>query len=395
VTIVRVEQNELSEAFLRAAAEAGYPRVDCLDDQQIEQFGYNQITIKNGKRCSTATAYLQPARRRSNLNVVTHGKVTKVIIKDGAAKGIEYRSAGKIEAIYARREVILCAGVFGSAEILQRSGVGAGDHLQQLEIPVVADVPGVGRNLQDHIGVGMTFECARPITINDIVHSKRRLAWELAKYGLFRKGLLTSTPVPAAGLIRTDPSSDEPDVKLQLRNWNRSHSGRKKERMGLSRISSFGVAVHLMHPESRGTVRIKSGDSDASPEIKFNFFQSQKDWQAAIAGQRVTRTIMARPAMKPYIVKELTPGPECASDEDLLEHFRSHAISNHHAVGTCRMGSDPSSVVDVRLRVRGVAGLRVVDASIMPRQVAANTNATTIMIAEKGASMIREDARSR
>lgn len=393
--VARVQKDELSEAFLTAANEAGYPRLDYLDDQQIEGFGYNQVTIKNGKRCSTATAYLSEARRRPNVEVLTRCEVERVIFQDGAARGIEYRTnAGERCKIFARREVILCAGVFGSPEILQRSGIGNGCLLQSLQVPVIADLPGVGENLQDHIGVGLSFECARPVTINDVVNSRPKFLLAIAEYFLFRKGLLTSTPVASAGLIRTDASLDEPDVKLQLRNWNRSHSGRKKERMGLSPFSSFGVAVHLMHSESRGTVRIRGPYSDVRPEIKFNYFQAEKDWRAAINGQRAARTIMSMPSMRKYIVREMSPGPTCVTDEDLLGHFRSSAISNHHAVGTCKIGADAMAVVDSRLSLRGITGLRVVDASVMPRIVAANTNSTTIMIAEKGAAMIREDARS-
>jgi choline dehydrogenase len=392
--VSNVERDELSEAFLAAAVQAGYLRIPSFNGYIQEGFAYNQITLRNGRRCSTATAYIYPARRRRNLDVIVDATATRIVVKDGKAHKVEYRRDGVIEAVTARREIIVSSGVFNSPHLLQRSGIGPADLLRRFDIPVVANVPGVGENLQDHIGVGMTYECARPITINDTVNNPLRLSLAVAKYFVFRKGLLASTPVPSAGLIRTDPSLAEPDVKLQLRNWNRSASGRKKERMGLVALSSFGVAVHLMHPTSRGTVRLKSKDENAPPEIRFNFFTSERDRHSATVGQRETRKLMSMPAMRPYVVRELTPGAEFQSDDELVEHFRKRAISGHHATGSCRMGIDDLAAVDPRLRVRGVEGLRVIDASVMPRQVAANTNATTIMIAEKGAAMILEDAKA-
>ncbi|MCO5063534.1 MAG: GMC family oxidoreductase N-terminal domain-containing protein [Rhizobiaceae bacterium] len=391
--VTNLRRDPLSDAFIQAADEAGYRKNGGFNGRNQNGFGYNQVTIAKGRRVSTSSAYLHPARRRSNLNVLTRTTATRILFENGEAKGIEFVRDGITKTILARREVVLCGGVFNSPQLLQVSGVGPGELLAQCNVPLVSHSPGVGENLQDHIGVGMTYQCAKPVTINDIVNNPFRLALSIAEYALFRRGLLTSTPVAAAGLICTDPSHHEPDVKLQLRNWNRSHSGRSKERMGLSPLSSFGVAVHLMHPESRGSVRIKSASAEVPPEIRFNFFLSERDHQSALIGQRINRQIMSMPAMRPFIVKELSPGPDCNSDDELVENFRKRAISGHHATGSCKMGVDELAVVDPRLRVRGVGRLRVVDASIMPRQVAANTNATTIMIGEKGSAMIMEDAR--
>ena len=391
--VSNLPRDPLSEAFIDAALQAGYSRNGyCFNGKNQEGFDYNQVSIRNGRRCSTATAYLRPARRRNNLRVIVDALATRILFKEGAARGVEFTRNGQTQTVLARREVILSGGVFNSPQLLQISGVGPGSLIGEFGIPLVADLPGVGENLQDHIGVGMAYQCNQPITLNDIVNNPLRRLLAGIQYALFRKGMLASSPVPSAGMIRTDPSLAAPDVKLQFRSWNRSHSGRAKEPVALSPLSSFGVAVHLMHPDSRGTVRIKSSNSAEAPEIRFNFFVSERDHRTAAAGMRITRKIMAMPAMARYIVKELTPGPQCSGDSDLIDNFRHRAISGHHATGSCKMGTDDMAVVDPRLRVRGVGHLRVIDASVMPRQVAANINATTIMIAEKGAAMVIEDA---
>lgn len=394
LTVSNCPRDELGDAFIDAALQAGYSRnVHGFNGRCQEGFDYNQMSIRNGRRCSTAVAYLHPARRRNNLSVIVGALATRILFKDGAARGIEFRRNGITQTVLARREVILAGGAFNSPQLLQISGVGPADLLSEFNIPLVANLPGVGENLQDHIGAGMTYQCSRPITVNDIVNNPlRRLAAGI-QYVLFRKGLLASSAGTAAGMIRTDPALSAPDVKLQVTNWNRTLRGQKKL-MGLSPLSSFSVGMKLMHPENRGAVRIKSADGAAAPEIRFNCFVSERDQRIAVAALRVIRHIMAMPAIAPYIVQELTPGPQCSTDSGLIDHVRQHANFGGHCTGTCRMGIDDMAVVDPRLRLRGVERLRVIDASVMPRIVAANTNATAIMIAEKGSAMVIEDAKA-
>jgi len=307
---------------------------------------------------------------------------------------VEFTRDGVTHTILARREVVLCGGVFNTPQLLQISGVGPGSLLAEHGIPVVVHLPGVGENLQDHLGTGMTYHCSKPITVNAIVNNPVRRTLGGLRYIFFRSGFLASHASSAAGMVRTDPSLPAPDVKLQFRNWNRSHSGRAKQPMGLHPLSSFSVTMALMHPDNRGSVRIRSANANEAPVIRFNFFQSEKDQRTAVAALKVIRRIMSMPAMKPYVLAELTPGVECTSDADLLAHCRKRALSSHHPVGTCAMGNGDMAVVDSHLRVRGVGRLRVMDASVFPRQVAAHTVATVVMVAEKGCDMLVADSKS-
>lgn len=383
---------ELTDAFVAAGIEAGYPRNDDFNGPSQDGFGYNQATIRNGRRGSTSIDFLRPARRRGNLAVYTHALATRVQFKDGQASGVEFRRDGVLRHISARREVIVAGGSFNSPQLLQVSGVGPADLLQKHGIAVVADLPGVGANLQDHFQLSVSYRCSRPVTVNDYVNNPLRRMAMGAQYLLFRKGLMATNATMVGGCIRTDPSLPAPDAKLQLRLWGRSITGRTRERMGLHPFSSFLVSVMLLHPDNRGTVRINSADSGVQPEIRFNYFQSARDRKASLVSLRAIRKIMAMPAIASYVAEEMSPGPKCESDADLLDFCRRNGTTNHHSVGTCKMGIDDQAVVDARLRVRGVARLRVVDASIMPAIVGGNPNATIVMIAEKGAAMILGDA---
>ncbi len=383
---------ELTDAFVAAGIEAGYPGNDDFNGPSQDGFGYNQATIRNGRRGSTSIDFLRPARRRGNLKVFTHALATRLLFKNGQAVGVEFRRDGVTQRVTACREVIVASGSFNSPQLLQVSGVGPAELLKQHGIPVVADLAGVGANLQDHFQLSVSYRCSRPVTVNDYVNNPlRRLAMG-AQYLLFRKGLMATNATMVGGCIRTDPSLPAPDAKLQLRLWGRSITGRSRERMGLHPFSSFLVSVMLLHPDNRGTVRIQSADSSVQPTIRFNYFESERDRKASLVSLRAIRKIMAMPAIAPYVAEEMSPGPKCESDAELLDFCRRNGTTNHHSVGTCKMGIDDQAVVDARLRVRGVARLRVVDASIMPAIVGGNPNATIVMIAEKGAAMILEDA---
>ena len=389
-------RHELVDAFIEAGIRAGYPRNADFNGASQDGFGSTPMTARGGRRSSAATAFLHPARARPNLTVLTHALAQRVLFREGRASGVEFRRGGPVERVTARKEVIVCGGAFNSPQLLQLSGIGPGALLQQHNIPVRVDLPGVGENLQDHFTAAMAFRCTRNITINAMMASPLSKLGKGLQYLLFRRGLLASNGHFGTGFMRSDPALAAPDIRLGINLWSRTdvraRSGTRD--MGLDPHSSFGISVYLLHPESAGSVRIRNADAAALPEIRFNLFRSERDHVKAVKAARIARQIMALPPVSAYVAEESAPGPAARSDEDLIEFFRVHGRPNNHTVGTCRMGIDGMSVVDPRLRVKGVGGLRVIDASVMPRVVAANTNAATIMIGEKGAAMILEDARA-
>ena len=384
--------HELADAFIAAGQQLGYVRNDDINGASQEGFGYHQVTIRDGRRVSTATAYLRPARTRPCLHVITQAQALHIEFRAGRATGVKISQGGVNRMVRASREVIICGGVFNSPQLLQLSGIGPGELLSKHNIPPVVDLPGVGENLHDHFTVGTIYRCTKPVTLNDAINNPFR-RWSMAlEYLIFGSGLMTTNANYCGGCIRTESSQLAPEVRLRLRTWGRSVTGRAKRGMGLHPFSSFEIALALSHPEGRGYVRIKDNLPATPPSIFFNFFASGQDQRNLIAGLRVIKQLAATSALAPYIAEELLPGPGCNSDAQLLAFGRQRGRSNNHAVGTCKMGVGTNAVVDSRLRVHGIDGLRVVDASIMPRIVGADTNATTVMIGEKGAAMILEDA---
>jgi choline dehydrogenase len=388
-------RHELVDAFIEAAIKAGYPRNTDFNGASQEGFGFTQMTARNGQRSSAAKAFLHPARARSNLTVLTHAWAQRVVFKEGRANGVEFKRGDQVERVTARKEVILCGGAFNSPQLLQLSGIGPGSLLQQHKIPVLVDLPGVGENLQDHFTAAMAFRCTRNITINAMMASPLSKLSQGLQYLLFRKGLLASNGHFGTGFTRSDPALNAPDIRLGINLWTRTdvRSRGGTRNMGLDPNSSFGISVYVLHPDSVGTVRIRSADAAAIPEIRFNLFQSERDHMKAVKAARIARHILSLPPVAAYVAAESAPGPAAQRDEDIIEYFRVHGRPNNHSVGTCKMGVDDMAVVDPKLRVKDVSGLRVIDASVMPRVVAANTNAATIMIGEKGAAMVMEDAR--
>jgi choline dehydrogenase len=382
------EPHPLCDAFIAAAQASGHPRNDDFNGATQEGFGYIQMTARNGWRCSAAKGYLHPVRKRANLTVATHAHATRVTFEGTRASGIEYVQNGVKKSATAAREVILSSGAFNSPQLLQLSGLGPAPLLQSLGIPVVANLPGVGTNLQDHFNGRIVYECTEPITLNDVVHSKTKSAAAALRWLFTRKGLLNMAASYSAGFVRVDPAAQSPDIQLGLCLFSFD-----KLSEGLHDFSGFYSAVRLLRPESRGTVTINSADPLQAPLIKPNYLATEKDCSVLLAGLKASRRIMGEPAMRRYIVRERDPGDACVSDDALLDHLRMKGGISYHPVGTCKMGSDAQAVVDARLKVRGVQGLRVIDASVMPTLVSGNTNAPTIMIAEKGAEMILEDAR--
>jgi len=381
------EPHPLADAFLAAADECGYPRNRDFNGESQEGFGYNQWTLRKGLRSSAATGYLRSARRRGNLTVVTRAHATRILFSGTRATGVEYLRHGNRESALARRQVIAAGGSFNSPQLLQLSGVGPASLLKSFGIPVVADLPGVGMNLQDHYTSRLNYECTEPITLNDVVHHFGRGLAAALRYAFLRKGPLAMGSSYATGFIRADPAAATPDIQTSISLFSMDKAGDK-----LHSFSGFFLSARLLRPESRGSVLIQSKDPLQPPAIRPNYLSSEKDCAVLLAGVKALRRLAGSPALSRYIVREHDPGPSCASDADLLEFLRQRGGIAYHPVSTCRMGNDAMSVVDDHLRVRGLQGLRVVDASIMPTLVSGNTFAPTVMIAEKGADMILQDS---
>jgi choline dehydrogenase len=288
----------------------------------------------------------------------------------------------------ARKEILVSSGAYNSPQLLQLSGVGPADLLKQHGIDIVLDAPGVGNDLQDHMQVRLITRCAQAITLNDIINNPVRRLWAGAKYAALRKGPLTIAAGTSGAFIKTSPRLASPDIQIHFLPFSTDKMGEK-----LHSYSGFTASVCQLRPESRGSLKIRSADPSVPPEIRINYLASETDRAAFIDGIRILRKILAAPALKSYAVEEVHPGPKVTSDEDLLEFCRQTGSTVYHPTSTCRMGNDPLAVVDQRLRVRGIDGLRVVDASVMPDLMSGNTNAPTIMIAEKASDMILEDTR--
>ena len=381
------EPHPLCEAFFDAAETCGYPRNPDFNGATQAGFGYVQVTLRKGRRSSASTSYLRAARGRSNLTVATRAHATRVLFSGTRATGVEYLQAGEKRTAHARREVILAAGAFNSPQLLQLSGVGPAALLQDLGIPVIADMPGVGARLQDHYNGRMVFESTEAFTLNDVVGNFGRSVREGLRYFLHGKGFLTMGASYAAGFLSTDPAVARPDVQVGLVLFSADKFGE-----GLHRFPGFTILVRLLRPESHGTVLIKSADPLEAPVIRPNYLSTPKDREILVAGMKAARCIMDAPAMRRYVARAHEPAHAFTRDGEWMEYLRTRGGISYHPVSTCRMGGDATAVVDARLRVHGFEGLRVVDASIMPTLVSGNTNAPTIMIGEKGADMILQDA---
>ena len=381
------ETSELVDAFIRGANDLGIPRTDDFNGATQEGAGYLQLTTRNGLRCSAAVAYLRPARKRANLTVVTDAHATAVMMEGKRAVGVRYRRGDGETTARASHEVILCAGALQSPQLLQLSGIGPAALLQEHGIPVVHALAGVGENLQDHLALRLLYKCTRPITTNDDL----RTLWGKARIGLNymlrRRGPLAIGVMTGAIITRVMKDAATPDINFFLSTVSAEARGSAPHPW-----SGFTMAYYPFRPTSRGHVRIKSRDPLAAPAMQANYLATDYDRGMMIAGARMARALTATPSFAPYVLEEYQPGPSVQSDEAILDAVRDTGASGYHPVGTCRMGRDADAVVDPRLRVHGVEGLRVVDASVMPTLVSGNTNAATFMIAEKAADMMREDA---
>jgi choline dehydrogenase-like flavoprotein len=382
----------LGDAMVEAAIQAGIPANGDFNGPRQEGAGYYQTTTTSRRRWSAARAYLRDAKRRPNLTVATKAHATRVLIENGRAIGVEYRTPQGLLTARCRGEIIVSGGVYGSPQLLQLSGLGPAELLRQHGIPVVHDMPGVGSHLHDHFNTYLVYRCSQPVTINDLAMSGMRKLTAGVQYALTRSGHLSNAGIYAGAFVRSDPRLEQPDLQINMFGW----SALERLRTGIKPhpFSAFTLSPVHLRPEGRGTVRIKSPDPLAPPAIQFNFLASDYDFQALIYGTRLSRKIAAQPALKPFVVEEVLPGPAVQTDDDIIEEIRVRGVSNLHPVGTCRMGRETDAVVDPRLRVYGIEGLRVADASIMPQVPGGNTNAPSIMIGEKCAHMILEDARA-
>jgi choline dehydrogenase len=382
-------EDPLSEAFVKAAVETGIPFNADFNGKTQEGAGFFQTTTRRGRRASSAYSYLRPATGRSNMHVETSALAQRILFDGRRAKAVEYRQNGNLRTARARKEVLVSSGAYNSPQLLQLSGVGPADLLKTHGINVVLDAAGVGNDLQDHLQVRLVTRCTQKITLNDVLNHPVRRTMAGVRYAFARSGPLTIAAGTSGAFFKTNPRLASPDIQIHFIPFSTDKMGEN-----LHPFSGFTASVCQLRPESRGSLKIRSADPSAPPEIRINYLATETDRTAFIDGIRILRKILAAPALKPYTVEEVYPGSKVSSDEDLLDYCRKTGSTVYHPTSTCRMGSDPLAVVDQRLRVRGIEGLRVVDASVMPDLMSGNTNAPTIMIAEKASDMILEDARA-
>lgn len=386
------DPHPLSDAFIAAAQACGYPRNDDFNGPDQEGFGYYQWSLRNGRRSSGATGYLREAKTRNNLRIVTRAKATRVLFQDNRAFAVEYCQGDTIQTARVDGELILSGGSFNSPQLLQLSGIGPGALLREHGIEVVADRKDVGANLTDHYTSRQIYKCTEPLTLNDAVgwRNVHRGAYEVFRYLTRRAGLLAMGGSYAAGFFKTDPYVATPNIQCTVALFSSDKTGDD-----LHPFSGFSIVDRLLRPESRGTVTIGSPDPFAPPVIRPNYLSTPRDCEVIVEALKVTRHIAKAEPMKKYVADEYMPGWNVQSDEDLLDYIRNFGGIAFHPVSTCRMGQDSDAIVDERLRLRGFSGIRVVDASIMPTIPSGNTNAPTIMVAEKGAEMILAASPSR
>ncbi|MEK9645197.1 MAG: choline dehydrogenase [Alphaproteobacteria bacterium] len=376
----------LHENLCAAAEELQYRRTDNFNAAEQDGFGIHQVTQKNGRRWSTASAFLAPARKRPNLEIVTDARVARIAFDDKRASGVEFVRGGARETVSARREVVIAAGAIASPQILMLSGIGDGTALSGLGIPVVRNLPGVGRNLQDHIATRIEYDSPSALPYGISPRTLPRHAVQAVNYLLRRRGFWSSNLVEGGGFIRTRPGLDRPDIQIVFVPGKRGQNGRL-----IGWGHGFSTSAVLLRPESRGEIRLASPDPAARPVIDPRFFTDGRDLDVLVRGYREARRLMDSPQFDGLRGPELMPGREFDSDAALADWVRDTASTIFHPVGTCKMGpdTDPAAVVGPNLRVRGIDGLRVADASIMPAIVGGNTNAPVIMIAEKAADLVK------
>lgn len=377
--------NPLTHKFVEAAQQSGIPLTEDFNGAEQEGAGYFQVTQKNGKRHNAAAAFLTPVLSRPNLAVKTGAHVTRILFEKGRAVGVEFIQNGKTEQVRVNREVLLSGGAINSPQTLMLSGVGPANHLRETNIPVAVDLPGVGQNLQDHALIGVECQCKEPVSLYKADNLKNIL-----NYLVFKKGPLTSNIAEAGAFIKTSAAIKTraelavPDIELIFAPTFYMESGFKNPE-----LHGFAIGVVPQHPESRGALHLRSNDPFAAPMIQPNYFAAESDMASTVEGVKAAREIFGQKMFASFRGREWWPGDQATTDEAIAEHVRQTSETLYHPVGTCKMGKDSLAVVDEHLRVHGVEGLRVVDASVFPLQITGHTNALTIAIAEKAADLIR------
>jgi choline dehydrogenase-like flavoprotein len=367
---------------VRAAQEIGIPYNPDLNGAVQDGVSFYQVTQRDVRRESAATAFLRPVRDRPNLRIVTHATASRVIVESGRATGVQYLHQGEACVAHAANEVVLSGGAVNSPKLLLLSGIGPADELKALGIDVVHDLPGVGKNFQDHMDVYIAAECSQPVSYNGEDRWFRAIPHGI-QYLLYKTGPVTACVAEAGCFIRSSGDVRSPDIQIHCLPAYVVDHGRK-------RIKGHGVTINTcnLRPRSIGEVRLTSANPLEAPAIDPNFVADPYDWKITLEGFKWGRKILAAPAFRPYIKGELMPGLQAQSDEEIRAYIRKWSKTDYHSVGSCKMGHDDMAVVDTQLRVRGIEGLRVIDASIMPTLISGNTQAPAIMIGEKGAAIM-------
>jgi choline dehydrogenase len=382
--------NILSRSFVEASIQAGIPYNADFNGAEQEGVGLYAVTQKNGRRWSQARGYLTPARVRPNLTVITDAHATRVLFEGSTAVGVEYSRKGRIEQVRAKRELILSSGAIQSPQLLMLSGVGDAAALHAHGIPVVKHLPSVGKNLQDHLDVLVVQKCTKSVSAGFTLRNALRGVWELVRYFTTGRGMLSMVGAEGGGFVKSSPEEPIPDLQFHFNPLRLSNHS-----LDLGFLFGDGYSLHVcnLRPKSRGEIRLASSDPLAKADILANYLSHPDDMEHMVKGVKLARKVLAAPAFDRYRGAELRPEPGCVTDDDIRGFIRRHAGTIYHPVGTCKMGRDPMAVVDAELRVHGLQGLRVVDASIMPLLVAGNTNAPVVMIAEKASDMIKQARR--
>ncbi|AXA37775.1 GMC family oxidoreductase [Rhizobium leguminosarum] len=373
----------ICDAYIRAGQELGIPYNHDFNGRQQAGVGFYQLTQRNRRRSSASLAYLSPIKDRKNLTVRTGARVARIIVEGARATGVEIVTSRGLEIVRAEREVLVSSGAIGSPKLLLQSGIGPADHLRSVGVKVLHDLPGVGENLQDHLDLFVIAECTGDHTYDGVAKLHRTL-WAGIQYVLFRTGPVASSLFETGGFWYADPQARSPDIQFHLGLGSGIEAG-------VERLKNAGVTLNsaYLHPRSRGTVRLSSSDPAAAPLIDPNYWSDPHDRTMSLEGLKLAREIMQQAALKPYVMAERLPGPKVMTDEQLFDYGCANAKTDHHPVGTCKMGRGPDAVVGLDLKVHGLEGLRVCDSSVMPHVPSCNTNAPTIMVGEKGSDLIR------
>ncbi len=397
------DRDLLSEGYRLANAEAGVPLTEDYNGPRFEGVGYLQYNTRGGKRRHTGDNYLRPAMQRPNLTVHTQSLAQRVLLEGKRAVGVEYRKGDTLVTARAQRDVILAAGAIQSPQLLELSGIGHGDVLQRAGIPVLHHLPGVGENLRDHLHVRLAFETQLRTTLNAILRSPYLKAKMGARWLFLQRGLMSTSGATVMAIARSRPDLPRPDIKMQLHHVSMASSHYADDRsarnfaqkLGLDDYPGFSIGTYVLRPESRGSIHVRTPNAADPPAIHANYLSAQEDVDTMLAALRMIRKVASQPSLAKHIVRETRPGPAATSDDQLLDHIRQTGQTSYHPIGSCRMGADPLAVVDAQLKVHGIEGLRVCDASIMPTMAASNTNGPSILIGEKASDLVLSGAQPR